>query len=199
MGAEVRALGPLARHPWVQVGVSGAVPGRARDLARAMVAAGCGRLVSFGLAGGLDPALVPGDLVRPLAVAWDGGRADLVGGVDGLVWGSAAMILTAQDKSALHAATGAVCVDMETQGLVGLGVPVTACRAIADPEGRDLPEYVRHALGPDGRPRLGPILAGLARRPASLRALLALRADSAAGLATLARAARDLGPGWLAP
>jgi hypothetical protein len=73
--------------------------------------------------------------------------------------------------------------------------PFAALRAVSDPVDRALPPLAADALGPDGRPRTGAVLAGLARRPGQLPALLAAARDSAAALAALRRFA---GAGGLA-
>ena len=70
MVSEARALGRWADDPRIAIAVSGARPGRAE--ARRLVAEGCRALISWGVAGGLDPALVPGEVV-----AEDGARLPL--------------------------------------------------------------------------------------------------------------------------
>ena len=59
MVSEVRALGRWADDPRITIAVSGARPERAEAEARRLVAEGCRALMSWGVAGGLDPALVP--------------------------------------------------------------------------------------------------------------------------------------------
>jgi len=82
MTSEVRALGRWANNPRICIGISGARPDRAEAEARRLVAEGCRALMSWGVAGGLDPALVPGDLVIPaVIVAEDGVRLPLSGTV----------------------------------------------------------------------------------------------------------------------
>ena len=49
--------------PGLAVFASGGIPARAEALARQALAEGATALVSFGIAGGLDPALVPGCLM----------------------------------------------------------------------------------------------------------------------------------------
>ncbi len=212
MVSEVRALGRWADDSRIAIAVSGARPGRAEAETRRLVAGGCRVLLSWGVAGGLDPALAPGDLVIPgEVVAEDGARLPLSDAViarldraiqtsemprssrgmakSGAILGLERMVLTVADKADLYQRTGAVAVDMESHrvALVAAeaGLPVLAVRAIGDPAGRALPALAALALGEDGRPRIGPVVAGLLRRPGDVAALLRVRRDTVAALATL--------------
>jgi adenosylhomocysteine nucleosidase len=223
MVTEVRALGQWARDPRVLVAVSGARPGRAEAEARRLVAAGCQALLSWGVAGGLDPALVPGDLVVPAEVLAEDGacwgfsaklRAGIPAGVPsprrgegqgggGRILGLDRMAATTAEKATLFQRTGAVAVDMESHRIArvaaesGAGLPALAIRAIGDPAGRALPALAATALGEDGRPRVGPVAAGLMRRPGDLAALLRVKRDTDAALAALAGVADTAIPALL--
>jgi hopanoid-associated phosphorylase len=221
MVSEVRALGRWADDPLIAIGISGARPGRAEVEARRLVAGGCRVLLSWGVAGGLDPTLVPGDLVIPAAVvAEDGGnwpvapdlRAAVTAGVPSPrrgegrgggpnLLGFERMVLSTAEKAALFERSGAVAIDMESHRVAlvaaAAGLPVLAVRAIADPAGRALPALAARALGADGRPRIGPVVAGLLRRPGDLAALPRVRRDTAAALAALAGVAETLIPAIL--
>jgi hypothetical protein len=91
------------------------------------------------------------------------------------------MAATTAEKATLFQRTGAVAVDMESHRIArvaaesGAGLPALAIRAIGDPAGRALPALAATALGEDGRPRVGPVAAGLMRRPGDLAALLRWR------------------------
>ena len=200
MVSEVRSLGSWADDPRVLVAVSGARPARAEELAQEFADRDVRLLLSWGIAGGLDPALATGDLLiasdvvmldderRALAVPdQHPGRAGVFAGAD-------EVIATVQEKLALRARTGAVAVDMETHRLANIayaaGIPCCAVRAISDPADRALPALAAGALGPDGRPMLGHVIRGLVRRPFELPGLLAAGRDSNKALATL-RAAVD--------
>ena len=221
MASEARALGRWANDPRIGIGISGARPGRAEAEARRLVAEGCRALLSWGVAGGLDPALVPGDLVIPAEVVAEDGRnwpvsqelsAALAAGVPSPLRGEGQgggrhllgldrMVLSAAEKAALFERTGAVALDMESHRVAlvaaAAGLPFLAVRAIGDPAGRALPALAARALGEDGRPRIGPVVAGLLRRPGDLAALLRVKRDTEAALAELAAVAETLIPAIL--
>jgi adenosylhomocysteine nucleosidase len=192
------------------IGCSGGRPARARAEAARLVAAGVRGLVSFGLAGGLAPALGAGDLVVAAAVVLpDGARlaADAAwrrrlvavlqaGGlrpVEDALAGSEGLVASPTAKAALQACSGAVAVDMESHAVAaaaqGAGLPFLAVRAIADPSGRAVPRVAQSALGADGEVKPAAMLAGLVRRPQEALALVRLGRDSARGFGTLRRVA----------
>src|ERR1041385_3790779 len=90
------------------------------------MAAGCGGLISFGVAGGLAPHLKPGSCVigseiidaagtRATAARWPHRLRRLIpGSFYGAIAGVAEPIAHADDKRRLHEATGALAVDMES-------------------------------------------------------------------------------------
>ena len=66
------------------------------------------------------------------------------------------------------------------------------------PAERPLPHSLADCIGPDGKPRLARIAGRACLRPWEVFALLQLRRDSAAALASLGRLLGGLGPAGLA-
>ncbi len=157
---------------------------------------GVSGLISFGLAGGLDPALAPGALIVPRAVVLGGERwdadpalvAQLGGSTGHVLVGGGGVLATAAEKAALRRATGADAVDLESAAAARAGLPFAALRAICDPAERDLPHAALVALDTRGRIGALHVLAAVLARPAELPALLRLAGDAArARRALLAR------------
>jgi hopanoid-associated phosphorylase len=180
-----------------------------------LLSEGADALISFGIAGGLDPDLAPGDLVladqvespNGDAIATDLGlhakwaTAAAAAGlryVGGGLLDSAQVVTSIAEKLILYEASGAVAVDMESYAVAGVAaeasVPFVAVRAIADPAGRPLPHSVIGSIGPDGRPRVGRVILHVCLRPWESPALLQLRRDTDAALASLRRLIGGFGP-----
>lgn len=204
--AEANCLLKPRTQPAPRVLVSGGVPTRTRELAQALVAEGASGLVSFGVAGGLDPALVAGTILLPQEVLTRGGArfstdpewrsalsAALGGaGTDAPMLGSDRFIDTVTEKRALFLETGASAVDMESHVIAAVaeaaGLPFVVLRAITDPAGRALPAAAEAGLGPDGRTHPFAVVGALLRRPGELPAVLRLAQEHARALRALRRA-----------
>ncbi len=121
--------------------------------------------------------------------------------VGGGLLNSAQVITNAAEKRAHHQSSGAVAADMESYAVASIaakaGVPFIAVRAIADPAGRPLPRSVIGSIGPDGRPRVGRLILRVCLRPWESFALLQLRRDTDAALASLRRLIGSFGPAGL--
>ena len=171
-------------------------------------------VVSWGLCGGLDPRLRPGDLILGAEVVSDEGavRTDqaatlslaqrLAGAGARLVVerlaASDAPVLTAAAKSDLRRATGAAGVDMESQiaGRYALEqrIPFAILRAVADPADRDLPPLALRAVAADGGIHVQRVIGALIRSPGQFSGLRAAARDSRAAFQALERC-RSLLPG----
>ena len=208
MAVEARCLPRPSAGDALEVACSGGDAARAAAAAERLVSKGARALLSFGVAGGLDPALGPGALiVAETVIAPDGTRqstdsawraallADLapMGPVGGALVGSDRLISSVGAKRALFEATGASAVDMESHAVARVaaasGVPFAVLRAVADPAGRALPGAARAGLGTDGRVRVASVLLSLARRPWEMPGVFALALDTRRALRALRRGA----------
>jgi len=68
-------------------------------------------------------------------------------------------------------------------------------RIVLDPAERDLPQAALVALGPDGKLRLGALMAALLRRPGEILGLIRLARDARVARVSLGRAAAALARG----
>jgi adenosylhomocysteine nucleosidase len=154
-------------------------------------------VISFGVAGGLDPTLKSGDVVVATEVLagdarWFAGLslndellASLALGRRRVVRGGLAgvekVIAARSIKAALHLETGAAAVDMESHIAAAYadeaGLPFAALRVISDPASRALPQLVMAAIKPNGDIDLRKVLRGVARNPSTLRALVSTGID----------------------
>lgn len=205
MGSEVSRVAVLTGVrteaeclPGADVHCSGADTDRAEALAARLVAEGATALVSFGLAGGLDPALRPGDLLLPDGVCFEDGtaipvhagwRAALLGrglrACGGRILASRGVVADPDAKRRLFERTGAMAVDMEGGAVARSGLPFVVLRAVADPAERGIPAAALAGVGPDGAVRPAAVALRLLAAPWQLPALLRLAADSRAGLEAL--------------
>ena len=196
------AEGRIARRLGWPVAVGGGTTAGAAFAARSLAEQGVRALVSFGLAGGLDPSLRPGAIIVPRAFLVGGRRleadaalgARLGGFTDGDLVCGPAIVATAGEKARLFRDTGGVAVDLESGAVVRVasdwGLPFAALRAICDPAERTLPPAALHALSGGGAIALRRVAASVARRPGQLPILLALVRDAAAGRRALVRRVR---------
>jgi hopanoid-associated phosphorylase len=182
----------------------------APSLARAM-AAGCGGLISFGVAGGLVPDLKPGTCIIGSAILdEEGERATdarwasrlmkiIPDAVHGPIVGVRAPIAHASAKRELHKQTGAIAVDMESQVVARAaarhGVPLAAIRVVVDPVERTIPRSALAGARADGTIDPLAVIRSLIRYPRDLAGLIRMSLDARAARATLVRGSALLGPG----
>lgn len=173
-------------------------------------------LISFGIAGGLTPGAPCGTVAVATEVvhgeecyasdpAWTRSiLTKLPDAVSGAFAGVAAPVTTPQAKAALHAATGALLVDMEShmvaRAAVRHNLPFAALRAISDPAERALPPSALVGMTADGETNAGAVMRSLARRPRDLPGLIRAGLDVRKATAALLRGRERLGPllGFLA-
>jgi adenosylhomocysteine nucleosidase len=187
----------IAAGPGLTVICSSSDPQQLRELLTVFDPSTIRGVISFGIAGGLDPTLKSGDLVVATEVmAGDtrwlagltlsdellasiplGGRRVIRAGLAGVE-----QVIAAQDgKAALRSETGAAAADMESHIAAAYaaeaGLPFAALRVISDPAGRALPALAMAAIKPNGDIDLRKVLRGLARNPSTLRALVSTGID----------------------
>jgi adenosylhomocysteine nucleosidase len=154
-------------------------------------------VISFGVAGGLDPQLKSGAVVIATEVMagdsrWPAAEAlseELIAGAGvgrqtvfrgGLV-GVEKVVTGQAGKAALRSETGAAAVDMESHIAAAYaaeaGLPFAALRVVSDPASRALPELATTAIKPNGDIDLGKVLRGIARNPLTIRALVSTGRD----------------------
>jgi hopanoid-associated phosphorylase len=154
-------------------------------------------VISFGVAGGLDPSLKPGDVVLATEVMAGDGRwlaglslsDEVVAGVAmgrrrivrGGLAGVEEVVVASARKAALWLQTGAAAVDMESHIAAAYaeeaGLPFAALRVISDSAHRSLPALAKSAIRPDGKVDLRKILSGVVRNPRTLSALVSSGLD----------------------
>jgi hopanoid-associated phosphorylase len=182
--------------PGVRCVVSGGDPARLASLWPEDATAA----LSFGIAGGLAPGVATGEVIVASAL-WEGGATRAVDAAwsatlqarckarPGVLAASDTLLANAAAKAALHQASGALAVDMESgvawRFAQARGLPFAALRAVADGPEDVLPEAAAVGLNPDGSPAPGRVLRALLRRPGDLPALLRLARASAAAHAAL--------------
>jgi len=206
LASEARALGPsLPRGGTIPLSelallgggsllaVSGIGRVAAERAARALVEAGVSALVTFGMAGGLDPALKPGSVVLPRALISPEGKrysvneswrervaaavSPLRSVSEGILLTSAYAIDTPAEKAAAFHGTGATAVDMESAAVAEVAaqhhLPFIAARVIVDTAADRLPRAVV-AASRAGRVQVGRLLVGIVLAPGEIAALIRL-------------------------
>lgn len=161
--------------------------------ALALVDAGVSSLMTFGMAGGLDPALEPGSVVIPCElISTDGARyavcrawrANVAAAVsplravtEGNLLTSTHAIDTPAAKAAAFRDTGAAAVDMESAAVAQIAaqhnLPFIAVRVIVDTAADMLPRAVVRASRL-GRVRFARLIGGLILAPREIGSLIAL-------------------------
>jgi adenosylhomocysteine nucleosidase len=219
LAREAQALGPaLERHAGYDVlaggtlrAVSGMGCGPAGIAARRLVEAGATALISWGVAGALDPSLragaicLPREIVAPdgmrfaTAPAWHRTLAASIASYQPVASGAlltrARPLAGIAEKAAARSETGAIAVDMESSAVAEVAaathVPFMAVRVIVDTAREAIPAAVT-AAAESGEVRIAQLLAALARSPRDLAAVVRLARGYRAAARSL-RAVAELG------
>jgi len=209
MKVEAETISAAARrrsvHPKPLIAVTGGNAERAESAALEFAAAGVVGLVSYGIAGGLDPDLIPGDvLVADKVLLPDGDRISTHGtwrralaaalnaapAMEGAICGCDLVVATAAQKASLYAETGARAVDMESHGVARAArarvLPFLVVRAICDPANGAVPSAAVAGLGKAGERRPFSVIGELLRHPEQLPQLIRLARGSNTALRRLA-------------
>ena len=213
-GGFVLTVSGLSREAQIAAGpgvrsVAAAGP-RLVGLIEAAIGEGTAGILSFGIAGGLDPGLRPGAVILasgiiagdkrwPVDAAWRARlAARLRDAIPGDLAGIDAPVLSPAGKAAL-AESGALAVDMESHIAARLagasGLPFAALRVVCDPADRVIPPAAIAGMREDGGTDLGAILRALLSAPGQLRAMMRLAGDARVAFAALARCRHSLGVG----
>lgn len=187
--------------PNVSVAVAGARPQKARWLARELVKNGAKRLMSFGIAGGLEPGLPIGSMIIGTHVMsvdgkWDCDAAyvrELTSKLPeahcGGVWGSEFLVPTAKAKRAHYEKSRCLIVDMESQCAAQIAaeanIPLAVIRVVCDNSDMDVPPLVMDAINEDGSINAGKALWSLLRHPSQIPSLIHVGQGTGKALRTL--------------
>ena len=164
-------------------------------------------VISFGVAGGLDPSLRPGQLLLAKKVTdgeWDWRTSKCLrtilkaklktitpleareAGIDTL------SAVDPASRAELRSQTGAASVDNESQIAARFAgaenLPFAVVRAVSDPASYTFPPAAMLPLLPDGTPDMTAIQASIQKDPSQIQALIDLNNDNQAALATLKQA-----------
>jgi adenosylhomocysteine nucleosidase len=187
----------IAAGPGMTVICSSSDPQQLRALLTVFDPSTIRGVISFGVAGGLDPTLKSGDVVvatevlagdtrwlaalplneQMIASVALGRRRVVRGGLAGVE----KVVAARSVKAALRLRTGAAAVDMESHIAAAYaaeaGLPFAALRVISDPASRALPALAMAAIKPNGDIDLRTVLRGVARNPLTLRSLVSTGID----------------------
>jgi hopanoid-associated phosphorylase len=172
-------------------------PKQLRGLLRVFDPSGIRGIVSFGVAGGLDPSLESGDVVIATEVVagnhrWQAATPlkenlaatpglDRKRVVEGILAGSEHIVVSTQSKADLRRLTRASAVDMESHIAADYafenGLPFAALRVVADPASRTLPQVAVSAIAPDGKVNPWKVMRGVVRRPQAIPDLMRTARD----------------------
>ena len=166
----------------------------AQGAAETLVSGGATALMSFGIAGGLDPALAPGTLVITGAASWTAVlHKHFPEALMRPLAPTPRVVTHPADKAALFTATGAAATDMESAGVAEVaaarGIPFVAVRVVADTAHDRVPLVAIKAATPDGRVRMAASIAGALLHPSQIPDLIRLGRQTAIATAVLRRLA----------
>jgi len=187
--------------------------------AESLLKKGATALLTWGSAGALHPALLPGNLVLPgniilpnqrrlnVDAGWHRRLFDCLSDHlrlhTGALLQSPTILTSPSEKKSLYRRHNAVAVDMESASVASVAqrkkVPFVAIRSIVDTTGMTMPRCVLGATDKNGRLRLVPLFKSLGRNPQELPHIFRLGRNFYAALRTLASVRRITGKKFMAP
>jgi hopanoid-associated phosphorylase len=200
--------GAVLRGGGIEVLAGGGAPDRlAADLADK--APGAAGIVSFGMAGALDPNLklgqwvigdhLAGTFACACDPAWVAALAQsLPGAKVGVAYCDGRLIGDPVEKRALASSRDAVAADMEShiaaEAATRYDLPFVVLRCISDEAADRLPPAIAVSMRPGGGLALGAVLGSILARPGQLPALLGTLARFSRAYAALKAGAGTVGP-----
>jgi len=170
-GAELMVIGPRARRLPDNL-ASDRPPG----------------IIVAGIAGGLDPSLVCGDVIVDELSTFDTSHLALRVGT---ILTVEEVVSTCDQKRRAFESTSAHIVDMENaivrQRCEDCGIPFVGIRAVSDTAFESLDAMLFDLVDEEGDPRIGAAINALVRRPTFMMDVLRARAGANAALDRLAR------------
>jgi hopanoid-associated phosphorylase len=195
--------------------------GRGSEMAVALATAigpGCAGILSFGIAGALDPQLRTGTyIVASSVIGANGVRIALPTDerwsqfllrsrphqVHAPVLGIDVPVTEPEDKLRLFHQTGAAIVDMESHIAASVaashGLPFAVLRVVADPARQRIPQAALRGMRPDGSLDALAVLRALWRRPGEIASMPGVARNAWIARNALARARYGLGRGFGLP
>ncbi len=201
---EARVLQPYLSEQLI-VCVAGLIPGAGARAAEQLIGAGVTALMSFGLAGGLDPAAACGSAVVASEVRgdtwlatdgiWRARLAELVGAeFFGAIADTPVVLVNPDLKAFAYEKTAAAAADMESYAVAEVAakahMPFAALRVIADTADDVVPPIALKAVSADGRPLIGKAILGALMNPTQIPDLIRLGQRTSVAMKKLEMLAR---------
>lgn len=186
--AEARWL----KQAGFMVKAGGGTPQGAELAAQSLVNQGATALLSFGLAGGLQPGLAPGDVLVPPRVITHNGNyacdpalmAFLGGATATPLFAGQSIAVTVAEKTALYQRYRAAAIDLESGAVAEIAaqnaLPFAVLRAVTDPAERTLPPAALVALKEDGSLNIVRLIGSLISCPGQIPDLIKIGQDAKA-------------------
>ena len=174
----------------------------------ALAARNCAGIISFGMAGGIDPTLKLGDVIIGKRLTgnfhakcderWTAALHTLLPKARvGAVHCDGKLMSDVRDKQEMAWASAALCADMEShiaaEAAAHANVPFAILRCISDVAQLELPPAVGVAMGPDGAVAVGAVMRSLVEEPGQIPALASTVYGFARAYRALIRVGKKVG------